>query len=877
MVNRPATVSYPFIVSNLKGTMATSGSGANTKLNQPVFAHETYPITVSFTDNSYQRKYRKEVEWDFGDGTKVRGYSATHYYRFPGKYKITCTFFDINRLGERNSYVVTAIVKGILPSKLSFVVGESSVESIKCSAITKIARIEACLSDNVLEDVPILAQRIYGKAEKEESSWDDIKESIYPHLEKYWTFLQWEYEYDPQNETPYKERYGPTHEYMPEYERMYGYFDKSLVFHCYRLQPYKNVAAMPDIQINDPNGSIVNNETFITCKVNNVTLESELPADAKFIGRRAFVDIFYRSDFLSSNNTVSFSFEQDKYKISNSIESAQYFLNIPPVGLHFSVVKNTASDVKYSLSLNGFITSFEPVDKLVQLSLIKDYSFNCFIVPYVLSQYNNYYIPKDIDFAQTSINVVHGTDSDSIIQDRSKELFNGKPVPSFLRVLNIICKETLNVTLQVPSYANIVLKYDLKDFDKLTIPSEKYYDQDVTRLVNTYTPHVMFQSTPRLKKALVDFFQNGNFLNYIVTKGIHFFDDTTNYKTNYISFLIQMLHMMNVDAYEYDQTLLDGVNELRDFVRILSMNHTDLMGNYVNETYDIKVRPLYKGKHISDSLLVTDRIFLDEQSKVVQIERDGKTYKIADPNEYIVAVDNYTYASKMVNFMGWKMDTDEVNKLVSALNSATLNKVANAAIAKVKSVSERLTPVNIEQPLTESDVIPEDLQYPVYLSLWEGNTKFAVSYNAVKITNLPGKQMIWSFEDQDIHPSGHNLTPKWLVDPTDNWNGNNYVQNWFTIGTWYNSQRNWGLLLPDNVYDVPQDTPKIIESYYSFYLLHPNSEKVYISNFLDEKTITAEMLDREKWNEEYGCTFDILEKIIFDALVLREKSEVTSE
>lgn len=869
----------------------------NYVVEHPIFSHETYPIAVSldpswnnefgiltykkyeevrpFEGENYQRMYRKNVLWDFGDGTTVMGFTAEHYYKIPGKYNITCTFFDVNRLGVKNGYEISVIVKQVIPSALTFDINQSSEEQIKCSTISKLAHVETTLSNNVSNEVPVIAKRLYQDGEEFEDSWDDVKNDPYPHLRKYWTFLKGEFEYYENSQVVFTERYVPTKEYMPEYEDLYGYFtllpSNEIAFRCYRIQAYNNIPKMPDIKINDPNKNITEKEYFINVPVWDVSSLTELPRFAKHIGKRAFIDVLYKSDFLSEKTIISLALDVDNMNIANSIESAPNFLNIPPLGLHFSVVENSVEDMFFSLTLNGFVTSYEPVDKLVQLSLVQNYTFPCIIVPYIMSEYNGYYIPKDLDFSATQVEIIEGIYNDSVAHYRQSE----NTIP-FLRFLELECNSTLNLTLRMKDYIfGIELNYPLKDFDNLIIPTEKFYNQNVPRLIDAYTPHRMFEKTPLLKKALIDFFDNDKFLDYIVTKGIHFFDDTTNIKSNYISFLIQTLQMMNVDAYEYDQTLLDGVNELRDFVRILSMNHTDLMGNYVNENYDIKFRPLYKGKHIGDNILVTDRIYLDRENKVIKFMRDGKVYFVLDPNEYIVTVDNYTYQSKMVNFLGWFLTEAELKALAEQLESEPLSHLACMIERGINSSpSGKLSSVDVSG--TCLDMSSADLQYPLYLALWEEKNgtweKYAVSNNPCRLQYDPDKSIVWSFENQGIDPHGKNLQVRWLVDPMDSWDieHEKYIQDSICIGTWYNPRRNWGLLLPDNTYDNPEDTAKIIESYYSFYLLHPNSDMVYINNFLDENTITDEMRDKDKWADVYGCTFDVLEKIIFDAIQLRD-------
>jgi PKD repeat protein len=97
--------------------------------------------------------------WDFGDGTVKTGYSAEHSYKKPGRYKITCTFFDINRRAWTNSYCIYVVVKEVLPTILRFnkeLFGDDIIKkSLKCSKIERVARIEALNSNTVTEPLDI--------------------------------------------------------------------------------------------------------------------------------------------------------------------------------------------------------------------------------------------------------------------------------------------------------------------------------------------------------------------------------------------------------------------------------------------------------------------------------------------------------------------------------------------------------------------------------------------------------------------------------------------------------------------------------------------------------------------------------------------------
>ena len=128
-----------FGILNLSGLMSMKdqiidGQLSYSQVEKPVFSTESYTIKTTFNRNLkfqdenrtsqhfgilhfadpknenegdfYQKKFRREVLWDFGDGTQKIGYSAEHTYKKPGRYHITCTFFDINRRAWVNDYSI---------------------------------------------------------------------------------------------------------------------------------------------------------------------------------------------------------------------------------------------------------------------------------------------------------------------------------------------------------------------------------------------------------------------------------------------------------------------------------------------------------------------------------------------------------------------------------------------------------------------------------------------------------------------------------------------------------------------------------------------------------------------------------------------------
>jgi len=79
------------------------------------------------------------------------------------------------------------------------------------------------------------------------------------------------------------------------------------------------------------------------------------------------------------------------------------------------------------------------------------------------------------------------------------------------------------------------------------------------------------------------------FLNDILTSSDNFLDNTSNVKRCYLSNLISTLQMMGEDVTLFEKGAFEGINDLKNFVRFLSMNHTELIGHKVNKELDIRV------------------------------------------------------------------------------------------------------------------------------------------------------------------------------------------------------------------------------------------------------------------------------------------------
>ena len=918
-MNNSREIKCPFGLLNISGLMTTKPIkelneevGAETVV--PLFCHESYKIKPTFnrkleyrdlflTDEDgeiiydvdgnpikkstkdfgilrlkdkgeddgkfYQKKFRRMVLWDFGDGHSEEGYSVEHYYTKPGRYRISCTFYDINRVAWKNTYHIDVVVKEVIPTKLSFVKNLTK-DSICCSKIERITQIEAMLSLTCKEDLQLQAKRIFSDVEEDAPSpeigrdFKEVPDEIFKFSRKYWTFLENERQLVFQSDTIFGDNLIPNDLYTPSYISLYGKFvyneedeNNPIDLKIYQVIPYLKIDShLEYIKVMNPNIKLDDfisfqgteeefEEKFIwNLKIIQKYVDEQLPKDVFFIGKRAFVDIFYKNDFLSGStpNKFSFFYDIERKNITKELLSSDNYLNINPLGLKISVVGNNINKVKVGMSLDGFLRELNEGDDWTQKSYYIDpYLLNGLVKGINLDMYVFPYIPYDNDvriIEGTDIVIEEGTDMDFIL---SKPMYY---VPKDFTIQNILVTDDglpnknyngiesrqvmeigqygngqdsiedwlcrIQFSLQDYIYTKIKVQINGRNFndmvldraslikpDNIIIPTEKMVNESISELIDTYMVHPMFDvgysvenknSSDEGKRhttgcSIKEFFKlilsGNNMLNYALTKSNHFIDDYSNIKTCYLSSLIQTLKMMGEDIYEYEKGAFEGVNDLRDFVRILSMNHSDLVGHVVNSPYDLTIRLDRMGKNVGDEIKVDDVLTLqindtnNNKGKILSLTRNGKKYDLTQVDKNgvdLIIHDKYTFKTKIVN--------------LRAANKGTISLL-------------------------------------------------------------------------DYHPSwGWNLLlPKRFQDCIYKLDKNEEYKN---------SHNGQNLYSASEINRIKQTIKEQLQGYYAFYVLDPNVEKVRKGNFLDERTITDEIDDVEAWDAEWGIAHEILMKILRD-------------
>jgi hypothetical protein len=718
-----------------------------------IFNHESHKIEVSLTTdkltgNSYKDKYRAIVRWNFGDGTYVEGTSATHYYTQAGKYKISAVLYDLDRVPHENlAPSVEITVREIVPTELSLYSDSSSSwneGTYYFSKNNKLGNILITVGNEFIGEPQIKPIRKWDNG-KNENSYFDIKDEPFYHLKKYYTFLAENYIHsiDEKSSTGILR---PIETYKPSYRTLYGKINKDKKLDlCYIKSKYSDEPVTLKLYKN------VDGERK-SYTATTILKSSDLTSDYYAIGKFALVPIYYKNDYANvSSNQIFFEIDKSTLKFKNEEALNETYLNTIPISFNVNFSKCPTA---YKVLTSNGLCSYLPDNEVNNQIFVEKYLEHNFYAKYTVEAYYAYFIPNDklSNDSPITYNMDKSRSIEGTLTTNNKCSLVEKENGDYYRYYHITPKEDgFNF---VDNRKIFYTHGKLENLEKLILPSEKIYNQNIDELLNTYMNHPMYDNAVNLKIMLKDIFANKNMLSYITSKGINFVDDHVNHKSCYIKDLLSLYELLDEPLKQYDISAFEKINDLKELTRIISMNYSHLFGTEINNEYDIKITQSSKGKNIADQLEYNDVILCDTNYNIIGFRRGSKIYKLLESecSPYIVIKDDFTSQTYLGTLHG--VSTHEIEDFSDQKDEWKTN---NASFIKKVKYAYRLSdytyrwgwglnlPMEAENRQDKDYLI--DNYYTFYL--FKPNSSSKRKYNFLEEKTIPvdndGKQL--SVED----------------------------------------------------------------------------------------------------------------------------------
>lgn len=625
-----------------------------------LFNFEGHKIKVSL------KNYNNDIIWNFNDGTITSEREPLHYYELPGLYNISASFYilESGKLVLKTA-TTSILVKEIVPTELSFLDKDKIKEKLPISKINKLSKLQITLGSNIISEPKVSAIRVFENEFKAnlEKNYFEIKDIPRYHLEKYYTFLENIDSYN-KDKNFISNFLSPTNSFTPVYNKLYA-----------RLTSDENNKIKPEFYILNNEELIEYNFSYYNDKDgnrNNANLKiisdlDNMPSNCYEVGKIAHVNIWYKNDFIGSENNLIFKIDKKTLKIKNESSLNESYLNIPPLGLTVNMeFPNEEENILFpALTLNG-IYSKNNTKRISNKIICEDHFIHSFYKNYETRGYFAYFIENDnSDKNNKSFSLlkddnilknkeIKTNNTDYIVitnvkkdEEKNKEFYkyySFKPLkPNFSLYL-----ENTNDNTSTVFYTN----EELIDYKQLILPSEKISNIDVNKILDTYMQHPLFEGKTNLKNILLDIFKN--IIPYITTKSSSFLDDKVNYKTCYIDDLDAIFKMLDINIKEFSLNSFNKINEFKDLLRIISMNYSNIFGNYILDNHDISITHTTKGKNVGKKIDINEDIWCDENYNIIGIGTDNngniKENYTDDAIPFLIVKDNYTSKTFCISF-----------------------------------------------------------------------------------------------------------------------------------------------------------------------------------------------------------------------------------
>lgn len=599
-----------------------------------IFTLEESSITLSIDNEELFENFDREILWDFGDGTKIKGTSASHYYKQPGVYFINCTFFDRNNnayinIHPRNDHVINVIdpIETYLSITEDYIskCEQGLLANVKAGELINCAELVSTIGVSIDKDVPI-------KLTSENNNTKHISElpknEAFKHLLPYHSF--------------YNSNFEPVAEIVPEYNDIYLSFNNinNLKLRFYIIDPNN------DIDINDLKLSKISYDYEIL-KINNINDIDELIFTK--IGKIGKVKVFFKDD-LPSSGVVNLNYVLDQnYFPDKNIILSKNSINLVSLGVSFSVKPNKLSgDEIIFISTNGLCSKEISQLSEAELENINDvnenlYSFMTakyvniaapFVIRMIANTDNPYFI-KDIAFKNIKVDTLSDKSLIYKINSEYKTKNSEYLFASSGNIFGLIIplKEVkgedvgINITFNaVPVNGTENKNYSFKinnltfiNFDSFTNNTSEFYLNPKQKGVEfsffefwkAYQTHPTVQDKEKLTNYMTSIFNSDNFIKNIIDKGYNFVDDISNIKTCSIKNLISILDSLGENINIYNNENFSRPLIIETLLKIISIQHSKLIGTTIKKDDEFETIDKMPGKNLGSQIdIKNEKIYI---------------------------------------------------------------------------------------------------------------------------------------------------------------------------------------------------------------------------------------------------------------------------
>lgn len=632
--------------NTFKGRITITNDLTNQEYNpvsDVIFTVSGSTVTLSFNDNqivetsdldesgnpiSYQifKKFDREILWDFGDGTKIKGLTATHTYKNPGSYSVTCTCFDADENPYKNSYPKaeqTIKVVDILPTIISYTsaylkkVEAGLLKNVYAGQQIEVAEVIATLDKSITNKVPIKCHAVKAGAT---NIFDLPPNNPYQHLLPYNTFL------DEDNE--------PTLSIIPEYKDVYVVFDYSndsgLILNLYIINP--EMTALTEVE-----PLIVDSSIKYICNTLMVpSLDSISTLNYYHIGQSGKASIKFQDDLPSSQDELTFVLDTDYFPDDNVL-LGKNTINLVSIGTSLEIKQNNPNKLNIFISTNGLTTADNSDEHpIIDISLENNTFSFCrakylgidspFVIRLIADNYGYYFI-KDIAIKEiigncenafvefytglesvlgipyTSMGSCFGTLKPLVETDELTSTFN----------LSVSWEGTSlqKSNLSIDNLTFIDLKsFSNKDSKYYLDPKQDYTEYSAKEIWNIYKTHPVFENLPFLDQYMLGIFESDNFLEKVINKGNNFVNDFGNINTCSIISLVSICESLNLTLDLYNNENFSQPESINRLLKILSINHSRLIGTKFKVKDEFETLDKLPGKNRGPQYNLTEKIYI---------------------------------------------------------------------------------------------------------------------------------------------------------------------------------------------------------------------------------------------------------------------------